>query len=279
MARRSLSGSRVVLTGASSGIGRALALALARGGAKLVVVARRERPLDELAAEIEQLGGQAVVVRGDITDATVRQTLVERADTAFGGLDILINNAGVTAHGPFELASVERLRQIMEVNFFAAVELIRVAIPLLKRGRRPMVVNIGSILGHRAVPFNGEYCASKFALRGLSDALRAEFVPLGIDVLLVSPGSTDTELFDHLLEQHGELPWSPPRRVPPQHVAAATVRAIRRGRHEIVPSWRGQLLIWLDRLAPWLVNRLMARYGSAPQRSVRPAAPRRKDRT
>jgi short-subunit dehydrogenase len=266
MARRSVRGSRVVLTGASSGIGRALAVELARQAAKMVIVARRGALLKQLATGVTQRGGKALVVVGDITQPAVQHEVVERAEAAFGGLDILINNAGVSAHGPFETASAERLRQIMDVNFIAAAELIRISLPLLKRGTSPIIVNIGSILGHRGVPLNSEYCASKFALRGFSEALRAEFSGLGIDVLMVSPGSTETELFDHLLEQNGQLPWSTKRRVSPDRVAKATVVAIRRGRHEIVPSWRGRLLVWLNRLAPWLVDRLMARYGADGER-------------
>jgi short-subunit dehydrogenase len=261
VAKRSVRGSRVALTGASSGIGRALALELARHAAKMVLVARRGPLLERLAVEIEGAGGQASVVVGDITQPAVRHAAVARAEAVFGGLDIVINNAGVSAHGPFVTASSERLTRIMEVNFTAAVELIRTALPLLRRGNRPIVVNIGSILCHRGIPLNCEYCASKFALRGFSEALRAELATVGVDVLIVSPGSTETELFDHLLEQHGRPPWPSQRRAAPERVARATVMAIVRGRHEIVPSWRGRLLVWLNRLAPWLVDRLMAHYG------------------
>ena len=197
----------------------------------------------------------------DVADPRAVAAMFAAIDQRWGRIDVLINNAGVSAHGPFATASAERLTRIMEVNFTAAVELIRTALPLLSHGNRPIIVNIGSILGPRGIPFNSEYCASKFALRGFSEALRAELVGIGIDVLMVSPGSTETELFDHLLEQHGQLPWSSQRRVSPDRVARATVTAIGRGRHEVVPSWRGPLLVWLNRLAPWLVDRLMARYG------------------
>src|SRR5204862_1887651 len=113
----------------------------------------------------------------------------------FGGLDALVNNAGIGALGRFDQADEARLRQVMEVNFFAPAEFVREALPHLKAGNRPIVVNIGSVLGHRAVPEKSEYCASKFALHGFSDALRAELAPLGIDVLLVSPSTTTSEFF------------------------------------------------------------------------------------
>ena len=261
MAKRIIEGSRAVVTGASSGIGRAIALELARCGAKLIVVARSEDKLRSLADQICQSGQQAVPVVGDITEEAVRREVVERAESELGGLDILVNNAGVSAHGRFLTASPDRLRRIMEVNFFAAAELIRAALPLLQSGRRPMVVNVGSILGHRGLPLNTEYCASKFALQGFSESLRAEFAKLGIDVLVVSPGTTETEMFDHLIEQKDEVPWSLKRGVPAAHVARQTVRAIRLGKHEITPSFQGRMLVWLNRMAPRLVDRIMQRYG------------------
>ena len=144
----------------------------------------------------------------------------------FGGLDILVNNAGIGTLGRFDEADPARLRQLFEVNFFAAAEFIREALPLLKQGNRPIVVNVGSILGHFATPRSSEYCSTKFALRGLTDALRAEFSKLGIDVLLVSPGTTETEFFDHVVERTSSPPWSDQR-----GVAAEFGRTSHRPRH------------------------------------------------
>lgn len=259
--RRTLENCRAIITGASSGIGRALALELARRSADCVLVARREAPLLTLAAEITTIGRRAFPVVGDITDPAVRAEALATAQRELGGLDMLINNAGISAHGRFHSAAPERLRQIMEVNFFAAAELTRAAVPLLQKGRDPLVVNIGSILGRRGIPHNSEYCASKFALQGLSEALRAEFAPLGIDVLLVNPGTTDTEFFEHLIDKQGEIPWAQDRGVSPAYVANAAANAMERGRHEIIPSARGRWLVWLNRLCPWLLDRILAKYG------------------
>jgi short-subunit dehydrogenase len=178
-----------------------------------------------------------------------------------GGLDLLVNNAGTSAHGRIADADPARLRPIMETNFFAPVELIREALPLLRQGRTPIVVNIGSVLGKRACPHKSEYCASKFALAGFSEALRAEFAPLGIDVLVVAAGPTDTEFFQHLLEEHGDLPWKKSTPVSPEKVARATVRAMELGRHEIIPNWRAWLLATANRFFPRIVDRMMAGYG------------------
>ncbi|HEX4130618.1 MAG TPA: SDR family oxidoreductase [Pirellulales bacterium] len=258
--RRSLAGARVLLTGSSSGIGRALALALAKHRCRLLLTARRRELLDALAAKIQAAGAEVVCFSGDITSADVRAGLIERAKQSFGGLDILINNAGVGAIGRFRDARPERLREIFEVNFFALAEMTRAALPQLIAGRRPLVVNIGSILGHRGVPHSSEYCASKFAVQGFSESLRAELARDGIELLVVSPGTTATEFFDHAIES-GKTPWPEQRGVPAEHVAAATVAAMQAGRHEIIPNPRGKWLVRLNRLAPGLVDRLMQRWG------------------
>jgi short-subunit dehydrogenase len=256
--RRSLAESRIVITGASSGIGRELALALARRGARLLLSARRVELLASLADECRRFGAQVEFLAGDVTDGTYRAGLIDRAAISFSGLDVLVNNAGVSAHGPFAESDEATLRRILEVNFFAAVELTRVALPLLAAGRRPAIVNVGSILGHRGVPLNSEYAASKFAMRGWSEALRVELAPRGIDVLVVSPGTTETEFFEHLIAKHGELPWGKAKAISATAVAEQTVRALERGRREIFPNWRGHALVVANRLFPGLVERAMA---------------------
>ncbi len=262
MSRRSLTNRRILLTGASSGIGRALALQLAPFGTRLLLLARREGPLVELTAELKRLGAaSAEPMVGDVTDADLRVAVAERIRNDWGSLDLLINNAGISAHGRFDSSTPEVLRQIMKVNFFAAAELARKTLPLLKTGEDPLLVNIGSILGHRGIPFNSEYCASKFALRGWSEAIRPELARDGVDLLLVSPGTTDTEFFEHLIAKGEKLPWGEQKGLPAEKAAAQIIRAIERRRHEIFPNWRGRALGLLNRLSPRLVDRLMKRYG------------------
>jgi len=260
MSKRKVQGSRAIVTGASSGIGREIALELARHGALQVMVARRQERLHELAAEITALGGRADCVAGDITDPAVRQGALDTVRSSFGGLDILVNNAGIGAVGLFEHADPERVRRIMEVNFFALVEMTRLALPLLKQGTSPVVVNIGSVLGHRGVPYRSEYSASKFAVQGFSESIRAEFSSIGVDVLVVSPGATKTEFAESVIEHTGEPSWPDCGSVTAATVARQTVRAIRRGRQEIIPNRRGRTLYWLNRLSPRLVDRIMARF-------------------
>ena len=246
-----------VVTGASSGIGHCLCQLLVRRGACVVAVARRG---ERLAALESSAGpGRVIPLVGDITDPSVRQQIVDVAtDARDSSIDLLVNNAGIGAIGPFADASGERLRRVMEVNFFAAAELIRASIPALRRGRTPVVCNIGSVLGHRAVPNKSEYCASKFALHGLSDSLRAEFAPLGIQVTLVSPSTTRSEFFDSLVETNAEQTSKSIGSWPPEKVARTTLAAIEARRAEVILSLGGKALVYADRLAPPLMNAILA---------------------
>ena len=259
MASRSIAGLRILLTGASSGIGRELAIQLVAQGAKVLAVARRRDRLEELAREINR-PEQFAFCETDVTVAAQRSSAIDACVERFGGLDVLINNAGSGAIGPFVLSDEDRLRRVMEVNFFAPVELIRLAIPFLQKSEKPLIVNVSSVLGHRAVPQKSEYCASKFALHGFSDALRAELASEKIDVLLVSPSTTQTEFFDKVAgdtrKPHGRFGAKSPA-----YVARATIRGIKAGRHEIILSTGGRLLVWLDRLCPPLADWLVARWG------------------
>lgn len=259
MARRSISGLRTIVTGASAGIGRALTIELIRQGAKVIAFGRRADRLAALAAELPTPENYRLLA-GDVTKSGDRRAVLETAEREFGGLDCLINNAGSGAIGPFAAADENRLRQVMEVNFFAPAELIRAAIPLLATGRSPIIVNVGSVLGHRAIPGMSEYCASKFAIHGLSDSLRAELEPRGIDLLLVSPSTTASEFFDvaigggkQRLHRFGSMTA--------EAVARRTVAAIAAGRHEIILSLGGKALVWFDRLCPplahWFITRFM----------------------
>jgi short-subunit dehydrogenase len=263
--KRSIASSCSLVTGASGGIGRAIALELGRLHGGVVLVARRAEELTKVADEIRSIGGRAVCVTGDITDPAVRQAALAQSQRSLGGLDILVNNAGRGARGRFADASPQHLREIFEINFFAPAELIRESMPLLRASRdanrRPIIVNIGSILGHRATPQNSEYCASKFALRGLTESLRPELARIGIDVLLVSPGPTESEFGENVINPTQKIPWPEPKRVTAQQVARAAVRAIQAGKRESVPSLRGRMLLWGNRLAPGLVDRLMRRFG------------------
>ena len=263
MARRRIAGLRAIVTGASSGIGRAVVVELVGRGAGVVGLARREERLRELEGQLAGPGKFAWLA-GDVTSREDRAAAIRLCCERFGGLDCLVNNAGIGALGPFADADEARLRRVFEVNLFAAAEFVREALPELRKGKSPIVVNVGSVLGHVAVPGKSEYCASKFALHGLTDALRIELGREGIDVLLVSPSTTNSEFFDVAIDGamgEREAPASRWGTMRPKAVARRIVRAIEAGRREIILSSGGNLLIWLDRLCPPLASWMLARWG------------------
>jgi short-subunit dehydrogenase len=257
--RRDVTGLRILITGASQGIGRALAVAAARRGAKVLAAARSDSLLAELAREVRDAGGTIETVQADVTSDADRRALAEAAERHFGGLDVLINNAGVGATGHFVEARPERLRTIMEVNFFGLTETTRVCLPLLKRGRTPAVVNISSVAGKRGIPARSEYSASKFAVQGFSEALRAELAKDGVDVLVVSPGLTQTNFSQNMLEQTARIKMDHLRGMTAEQVAEATLRSLEKGRPEVTLSFKGRLVVLVSRFLPRLADLVVRR--------------------
>ena len=250
--RRSLAGLRILITGASQGIGRALAVEAARRGALVLAAARSDTLLVELAQAVHTAGGRLETVQADVTCPIDRQRMVEAANQHFGGLDVLINNAGIGATGHFAEVSAERLRQIMEVNFFGLTETTRVCLPLLRQGKTPAIVNISSIAGKRGIPARSEYSASKFAVQGFSEALRAELAKDDIDVLVVNPGLTQTNFSQNMIEQKALVKMDHLRGMTAEAVAIATLRALERGQNEINLTFNGKLLVFVCRFFPRL---------------------------
>ncbi len=254
MARRRLAGMRVLVTGASQGIGRALAVAAARRGCKVLAAARSADRLAELADEVKKAGGTIETVVADVTSPEDRQKMVDAALRHYGGLDILVNNAGIGATGHFVESKPETLRQIFEVNFFGTTETTRAFLPLLKQGTRPAIVNISSVVGRRALPARGLYSASKFAVAGWSEAIRAELAKDGIDVIVVNPGLTQTNFSQNMLENTARLSMEHNRGMTSERAAEATLDAVAAGKAEVTLTLRGKLLVLFARLAPWVVD-------------------------
>jgi short-subunit dehydrogenase len=257
--RRRLLGLRILITGASQGIGRALALAAARRGARVLAAARSDDLLAELAREARAAGGALETVRADVTCPDDRRRMAEAAVRCYGGLDVLVNNAGIGATGHFADVSPDRLRAIMEVNFFGLTETTRVCLPLLRQGRNPAVVNVSSIAGKRGLPARSEYSASKFAVQGFSEALRAELAKDGIDVLVVCPGLTRTNFSRNMIEQKALLQFDHLRGMTAEAVADAVLRSLERGRADVTLTWQGRLLVWVARFLPRLADRIARR--------------------
>lgn len=255
----------VVVTGASSGIGRETALAFARAGARVVLAARRLDTLQELIAAHPDWRDRLRAVPADVTrDADVQQ-LIARTVAEFGRIDILVNNAGIGMRAAVADSRPEDLRQLMEVNFFGAVRCLQAALPVLRQqapgpdGRRGQIVNVGSILSMLATPHNGFYAASKFALRALSDSLRLELQPEGIDVILIMPGYTDTPFFDCQIHYEGPARTTSMRGYPPQTVARAILRACTHHQREVVLTVPAKFGAWTKRFLPRLLDFSLAR--------------------
>jgi short-subunit dehydrogenase len=257
--KRDLKDRRVLLTGASSGIGRALAEQLAQAGARVAAVARSADKLDALVHSLTSHGADAIAIAADITSGEDRRRTLDTVVQRFGGLDVLINNAGVGSFGHFVDCTEAVLRQVMEVNFFAPAELIRLAIPVLAQGREPAIVNVTSMCGRRGIPAWSEYSASKFALCGFSEALRAELVRFGIDVLVIVPSRTRSDLDSHLLRNTGRMPMRFDEGLPPEQVAAGIVRALVKNHNETVLGGEAKWMLRFNRWLPRLVDRLIAR--------------------
>jgi short-subunit dehydrogenase len=185
--------------------------------------------------------------------------MLNAAVSNYGGLDILINNAGVGATGHFMEVSQETLRQIFEVNLFGAAELIRLCLPELRKGDRPLIVNISSVLGKRGFPGRSFYSASKFALHGLSDAIRPELSQQGIELLVVSPGLTKTNFSKNMIERVSRMSMDHARGMTADQVAAATMKAIIADQSDITLTTGGRLLVLVNRFFPGLIERIAAR--------------------
>jgi short-subunit dehydrogenase len=257
LGRRRLAGMRAIVTGGSSGVGRALAAELSRRGARVLATARRQERLEELA----RVGDPAEPIEheaGDICDPGFRRRLVAAAVERLGGIDLVVAAAGSGAIGPFRTARPETLAQIIDLDLVAPAELVREALPHFDRSRDAAVVLVGSILGLHPLPLHAEYCAAKSGLRSLAGTLRLELAADGIDVLLATLGPVESEFWTALVE--GQRPgWSRGRGMPPTRAARAILAGLERRRCEVVPGWQAKGYAWTARWMPGMIDRWAAR--------------------
>jgi short-subunit dehydrogenase len=255
---RDLAGRVVIVTGASSGIGAATAVACGRAGMRVVLAARRADRLAAVAEAVRAAGGEARAVPTDVADEAAVRLLVDGTAAAWGRLDVLVGNAGVGILAAVEQTTAAEFERLMRVNFLGVVYAVLAALPHMRRQGSGHLVTVASVVGKRASPFRAAYVASKAALVGFSEALRMELLGSGIAVTCVCPIGTATEF--HAVEPNRL--GVPGRGGPIQtadHVARAIIRALRRPRAEVHPYAPARLLFLANALCPALVDRLLLR--------------------
>jgi hypothetical protein len=245
----------VIVTGASMGIGRETALAFAQAGAKVVLAARHADQLNELAAANPSF----LAVPTDVTRDDDVKRLVETTVAKFGRVDILVNNAGFGIRANVADTQFADAQRLMDVNFFGPLRCIHAVLPHMKKQGTGQIVNVGSVLSLLATPRNSIYCASKFALRALSDSLRIELHGTGIDVILIMPGYTDTPFFENQVRYGGPVRVSPIHGVHPRTVARAILHACARHEREVVLTIPGKFGAFLKRWFPRFLDWTLAR--------------------
>jgi short-subunit dehydrogenase len=249
----------VVITGASSGIGRATALRFAQEGAAVALVARNQDALEIVAREVEARGAEAMVYVADVSDPAQMDTLAAEVAVRFGRIDTWVNNAAVALYAPVENSTYDEFNQIIQVNLMGVVNGSRAALPYMKSQRKGTIINISSVLGERAVALQAAYTASKHAVKGFTEALRLEQHrnKTGVEVVLVLPSSINTPFFNHARSKMGYKPQPIPPVYPPEMVADAIVYASKHPENRVYAGGMGKFLAMVEYLNPKLVDWFM----------------------
>jgi dehydrogenase/reductase SDR family protein 7B len=254
----------VWITGASSGIGEALAEELAKQGAILVLTARRTERLEALKQRMPQ-PSKVLILPGDLQDGSAIAPLAQKAEALIGKIDVLVNNAGISQRSTALEARIEDVRRLMEINFFAPIALTNTVLPGMLKRRAGQIVIVSSVAGYVGTPKRSSYCASKHAVRGYFDSLRAELDGTGVGVTIVCPGYINTEITEHAFgasgAEHGKKDKSIQQGLPADKCAKAIADAIAKGKTEMAIGGREVLAIYAKRFFPKLVERVVPRQG------------------
>jgi short-subunit dehydrogenase len=245
----------VVITGASSGIGRATALELAQQGANLVLVARREAALHGLAQECERLGGKALPIPTDVAIEEHVYGVARRATERYGKIDVWINNAAVTVAGQFDAIPMEDFRRVLEINLFGYIYGSRAAITQFKKQGHGTLINVSSIVAVSGEPYFSPYTISKYAIRGLSISLHQEVEKENIHVCTVLPGVIDTPIYNQAANYMGKAVIPPGNALPAEDVAASIIDLIDHPQREVFVGSKGRLAEALQILVPGLFDK------------------------
>jgi len=255
-----LPGAVVAITGASAGIGRECSLAFARKGARLALAARRQDRLDAVVEEARALGAEAFGVATDVADRDQVQRFVDAAVARFGRVDVMLNNAGYGVRGRIEEVPAEAYERLMRVNYLGTVWGCQAVVPLMRRQGSGVIINMSSIVGHRALPTGGAYGATKAAQISLTEALRAELKGTGVAACSVHPIGTESEFAEVQARESGDaaaVPLGPQQTA--RDVAQAIVRCAKRPRPEVYPAPLSRILVWANAISPGFVDWLAVR--------------------
>ena len=248
----------VVITGASSGIGRALAMEYASRGMNIVMAARNPVRLEEAVREVEKKGGHALGVATDVSVEADCRHLVDQAIDKFGRIDILINNAGISMRAVFEVTDLEVIRQLIDINFWGAVYCTKYALPHLL-AQKGSVVGISSIAGYKGLPGRTGYSASKFAMHGFLETLRIENMKKGLHVLIACPGFTASNIRNTALNEKGEMQGESPRdegkMMPAEEVARHIARAVDKRKDRLTLTTQGKMTVLLNKFFPKFMDK------------------------
>ena len=250
----------VIITGASSGIGKACALEFFKRGARLMLAARSESKLIELVDFINNSGGQANHIVTDVSSETDCINMINKTIDVYGAIDVLVNNAGISMRSLLLTLDIKDFDTVMKVNFYGTVYCTKHALPHILKSKGS-IVGVSSIAGHKGLPARTAYSASKFAMMGFLEALRIENLKKGLHVLIASPGFTASSIRENALNASGENQKESPRNekkmMTPELVAKKIVLAVERRKNSIVLTSQGKLLVFLNKFFPNLVDRLV----------------------
>jgi short-subunit dehydrogenase len=269
MLERDLRGRTALITGGGTGIGRGIALALARRGARVVLCGRRQEPLASVAAEVHALDAEAAIAQGDVADATARLHMLETAHGTFGLIHILVNNAGMLAAGALFQLNGPEIDRAVATNLTAPIDLTRLAFPDLAQARGAAIF-VGSTMSHVPLPYASLYSGTKCGLHAFCTSLRCELAPLGIHLLEAYPPTVATAMTAAMARRAG--PWRP-RPCTPEAAGERIVAALASGKREVTWGVGERWLIALHRHAPRLTAALLATQRRRFAYLIRPETP------
>lgn len=250
----------VVITGGTSGIGKALAFEFGLKGSKIFITGRDQEALTGTVTELEKKGIRAQGITADVTIPEDNNRMAGEAIKAFGGIDVLINNAGISMRAIFEEVDPEVIRKVMEINFFGAVYATRACLPEIMRNRGS-IIGISSIAGFRGLPARTGYSASKFALNGFLESLRTELLKSGVHVLTACPGFTASNIRKRSLTvdgtSQGESPRAEEKMMTAEECAAHIYRATVKRKRTLILTLQGKLVVFLNKWLPGLADRMV----------------------